>query len=101
MNSLNDVTRFSDCCRSKRGARHLVGGEFVDDDVGLLLDELDEVAQLGGVQRLAGLVLQVGLHGLDLRWGGGFGGAVALDEFGFDDVGADGVEQARRPGPSG
>jgi hypothetical protein len=40
------------------GRGDLVDCALVDDDVGLLLDDLDEVSQVGIVERLAGAVLQ-------------------------------------------
>ena len=45
------------------GSRDLVRGQLIDDNVGLLLDRLDQGAQLGAVQGLAGLVAQFRLGG--------------------------------------
>ena len=77
------------------GLQHFVGHALGDDEVGLLLDHLDDIAQLGRIQCLAGLILQVVLDTLDLFGCGGLRAAVAFDDGGFDNIGADSIEQAR------
>ena len=59
---------------------------LVDHDVGLLLDRLYVVAQLGVVQRRAGRIAQVGLDGLQLRRCRRLGAAVPGDQRRVDDL---------------
>lgn len=73
------------------GAEQFVGGDLVDDDVGLLLEVFEQVARGRLVEWLAGGVDQRG-DDLALLFGRGCG-AVALDDGGLLPVRVDGIQQ--------
>jgi hypothetical protein len=66
----------------------LIDSPFVDDNVGLLLNDLDERAEARIVDWFARTILELFLDRLDLSLGGSFGAAVACNNFGGNDVGA-------------